>query len=121
MSYQARRFASSTFPNNDNNDNDNNNNNNNHTNNTHVATTTTTTTTADNNNNNNATNTNNRNNNTKTTTNNSNTPGLHNKIPAHKIFARVWVAQEPIFYTINAKIFQSLGPKRWKSCNGDRV
>ena len=24
------------------------------------------------------------------------TPGLHNKIPAHKIFARVWVAQEPI-------------------------
>ena len=32
------------------------------------------------------------------------TPGLHNKIPAHKIFARVWVAQEPICYTINAKI-----------------
>ena len=25
------------------------------------------------------------------------TPGLHNKIPPHKIFARVWVAQEPIF------------------------
>ena len=25
-----------------------------------------------------------------------NTPGLHNKIPANKIFARVWVAQEPI-------------------------
>ena len=25
------------------------------------------------------------------------TPGLHNKIPAHKIFARVWVAQEPFF------------------------
>ena len=25
-----------------------------------------------------------------------NTPGLHNKIPPHKIFARVWVAQEPI-------------------------
>ena len=24
------------------------------------------------------------------------TPGLHNKIPPHKIFARVWVAQEPI-------------------------
>ena len=24
------------------------------------------------------------------------TPGLHNKFPAHKIFARVWVAQEPI-------------------------
>ena len=23
------------------------------------------------------------------------TPGLHNKIPAHKIFARVWVAQKP--------------------------
>ena len=32
------------------------------------------------------------------------TPGLHNKIPALKIFARGWVAQEPIFYTINAKI-----------------
>ena len=25
------------------------------------------------------------------------TPGLHNKIPAHKIFARVWVAQESFF------------------------
>ena len=24
------------------------------------------------------------------------TPGLHSKIPPHKIFARVWVAQEPI-------------------------
>ena len=24
------------------------------------------------------------------------TPGLHNKIPAHKTFARVWVAQESI-------------------------
>ena len=24
------------------------------------------------------------------------TPGLHNKIPAYKIFARGWVAQEPI-------------------------
>ena len=49
------------------------------------------------------------------------TPGLHNKIPAHKIFARVWVAQESIFYTINAKIFQGLGPKRQESCHGDRV
>ena len=26
------------------------------------------------------------------------TPGLHNKIPAHKIFAKVWVAQEPICF-----------------------
>ena len=26
------------------------------------------------------------------------TYGLHNKIPPHKIFARVWVAQEPFFY-----------------------
>ena len=25
------------------------------------------------------------------------TPGLHNKIPAHKIFARVWVAQQSFF------------------------
>ena len=25
------------------------------------------------------------------------TPGLHNKIPAQKIFARVWAAQEPFF------------------------
>ena len=25
------------------------------------------------------------------------TPGLHNKIPAYKIFARGWVAQEPFF------------------------
>ena len=40
------------------------------------------------------------------------TPGLHNKIPALKIFARGWVAQESIFHTINAKTFQGLGPKR---------
>ena len=26
----------------------------------------------------------------------TNTPGLHNKIPAWKTFARGWVAQEPI-------------------------
>ena len=39
----------------------------------------------------------------------------------HKIFARVWVAQEPICYIINAKTFQGLGPKRQKSCDGDRV
>ena len=26
------------------------------------------------------------------------TPGLHYNIPAHKIFARVWVAQEPICF-----------------------
>ena len=26
----------------------------------------------------------------------SHTPGLHNKIPAYNIFARGWVAQEPI-------------------------
>ena len=32
------------------------------------------------------------------------TPGLHNKIPAHKIFARVWVAQEPICSQVVAKI-----------------
>ena len=25
------------------------------------------------------------------------TPGLHNEIPAHKIFARVWVAQKSFF------------------------
>ena len=31
------------------------------------------------------------------------TPGLHNKIPAYKIFARGWVAQKSICYTINAK------------------
>ena len=48
------------------------------------------------------------------------TPGLHNKIPALKIFARGWVAQESICYTINAKIFQGLSPKRRESCNGDR-
>ena len=24
------------------------------------------------------------------------TPGLHNKIPAYKMFARGWVAQQPI-------------------------
>ena len=26
------------------------------------------------------------------------TPGLHNKIPAHKIFARVWVAQKSLSF-----------------------
>ena len=51
----------------------------------------------------------------------SNTPGLHNKIPAHKIFARVWVAQKSLFSLVAAKIFQGLGPKRRKSCDGDRV
>ena len=49
------------------------------------------------------------------------TPGLHNKIPAHKIFARVWVAQESFLSYVAAKIFQGLGPKRRESCNGDRV
>ena len=49
------------------------------------------------------------------------TPGLHNKIPAHKIFARVWVAQEPFFSLVAAKTSQGLGPKRRKSCDGDRV
>ena len=28
--------------------------------------------------------------------NDNNTPGLHRKILHHNIFARVWVAQEPI-------------------------
>ena len=49
------------------------------------------------------------------------TPGLHNKIPPRKIFARVWVAQEPFFSKVAAKIFQGLGPKRRESCNGDWV
>ena len=49
------------------------------------------------------------------------TPGLHNKIPAHKIFARAWVAQKSFFSLVAAKIFQGLGPKRQESCNGDRV
>ena len=48
------------------------------------------------------------------------TPGLHSKIPAHKIFARVWVAQEPFFSQVAAKTFQGLGPKRRESCYGDR-
>ena len=39
------------------------------------------------------------------------TPGLHHKIPAHKIFARVWVAQEPISSQVVAKIFQGLEKK----------
>ena len=49
------------------------------------------------------------------------TPGLHNKIPPRKIFARVWVAQEPICSQVVAKNFQGLGPKRRESCNGDWV
>ena len=47
-------------------------------------------------NNNRSTDSNNSNHNNNTTHNNNNTPGLHNKIPAQKIFARGWVAQEPI-------------------------
>ena len=49
------------------------------------------------------------------------TPGLHNKIPAHKIFARVWVAQKSFVSLVAAKIFQGLGPKRQESRHGDRV
>ena len=49
------------------------------------------------------------------------TPGLHNKIPAHKIFARVWVAQESFVSQVVAKIFQGLRPKRRKYSNGDWV
>ena len=30
--------------------------------------------------------------------NNDETPGLHHKIPPHKIFARVWVAQESFVF-----------------------
>ena len=29
--------------------------------------------------------------------------------------------RNPFVYTINAKTFQGLGPKRRESCNGDRV
>ena len=50
-----------------------------------------------------------------------NTPGLHNKIPARKTFARVCAAQESFLSHVAAKIFQGLGPKRRESCNGDRV
>ena len=49
------------------------------------------------------------------------TPGLHNKIPAHKIFARGWVAQKLFCSQVVAKTFQGLGPKRRESCNGDRL
>ena len=49
------------------------------------------------------------------------TPGLHNEIPAQKIFARGWVAQKSLFSQVVAKIFQGLGPKRRESSNGDRV
>ena len=69
---------------------------------------------------------NNDNNNNNSGNNNANnhnndTPGLHNKIPAHKIFARVWVAQDLFCSYVAAKIFQGLGLKRRESCNGDRV
>ena len=39
---------------------------------------------------------NNNNNNDNDDDDDDNTPGLHNKIPALKIFATGWVAQEPI-------------------------
>ena len=40
---------------------------------------------------------NNTNDDNNTINSNIHTPGLHNKIPAHKIFARVWVAQKSFF------------------------
>ena len=49
------------------------------------------------------------------------TAGLHNKIPAQKILAGGWVAQEPICSQVVAKIFQGLGPQSLESSNGDRV
>ena len=45
------------------------------------------------------------------------TPGLHNKIPALKIFARGWVAQESVFVTLSTLRFS----RGWVRKDGNLV
>ena len=47
----------------------------------------------------------------------STTPGLHNKIPALKIFARGWVAHESIFVTLSTLRFS----RGWVRKDGNLV
>ena len=43
------------------------------------------------------------------------------RFPLSRFSPRAGLLRNPLFYTINAKTFQGLGPKRRESCNGDRV
>ena len=52
-------------------------------------------------------------------------PGIHpvsiTRFPLSRFSPGAGLLRSPFVYTINAKIFQGLGPKRRESCNGDRV
>ena len=43
------------------------------------------------------------------------------RFPLSRLSPGARVLRNPFVYTINAKTFQGLGPKRRESCNGDRV
>ena len=43
------------------------------------------------------------------------------RFPLSRFSPGAGLLRNPFFYTINAKIFQGLGPKRRESCYGDRV
>ena len=43
------------------------------------------------------------------------------RFPLSRFSPGAGLLRSPFFYTINAKTFQGLGPKRRESCNGDRV
>ena len=43
------------------------------------------------------------------------------RFPLSRFSPGAGLLRNPFVYTINAKIFQGLGPKRRGSCNGDRV
>ena len=43
------------------------------------------------------------------------------RFPLTRFSPGAGLLRNPFVYTINAKIFQGLGPKRRESCNGDRV
>ena len=43
------------------------------------------------------------------------------RFPLRRFSPGAGLLRNPFFYTINAKTFQGLGPKRRESCNGDRV
>ena len=43
------------------------------------------------------------------------------RFPLSRFSQGAGLLTNPFFYTINAKIFQGLGPRRRQSCSGDRV
>ena len=48
-------------------------------------------------------------------------PVSKTRFPLSKFSPGAGLLRNPFAYTINAKTFQGLGPKRRESCNGDRV